>query len=162
MEYLHHAGFECFSVSQGIQLLENLWHAECSRPIALAADWQRISAQNQMHLPILEDVLREPAVFRSSKVDSGFSQTSGEAEPRQQPDSNEERLRNLMAKLLSSRNHLDERLPLIDQGLDSLGATMLSETLYCEFGLNVDADAFADGLNLADLISRIAGEAPVQ
>jgi hypothetical protein len=39
---------------------------------------------------------------------------------------------------------------------------MLSETLYCEFGLNVDADAFADGLNLADLISRIAGEAPVQ
>jgi acyl transferase domain-containing protein len=162
MEYLHHAGFECFSVSQGIQLLENLWHAECSRPIALAADWQRISAQNQMHLPILEDVLREPAVFRSSKVDSGFSQTSGEAEPRQQPDSNEERLRNLMAKLLSSRNHLDKRLPLIDQGLDSLGATMLSETLYCEFGLNVDADAFADGLNLADLISRIAGEAPVQ
>jgi acyl transferase domain-containing protein len=158
-EYLGHTGFQCLSPAQGIQLLENLWHSRYPAPVALAADWRLASAQGQMRIPILEDLQRELELDGDPADDSSDGREARGAGQSQQSGSTEERLRGLIAGLISSRASVDMAIPLVDQGLDSLGATVFSETLFREFGLNIGADAFADGLNLRNLLARIAGAA---
>ncbi len=133
-QYLDRSGFQCFSVPQALRLLEHLWHSECPEPIAMAVDWARAS----LNLPILHELQSD------LPVPVELSQPGG---------STEERLLSLVAGLSSAGNRLEVAIPLVDQGLDSLSATVLLETLYREFGLVVNADALAEGLSLQDLVN---------
>jgi acyl transferase domain-containing protein/acyl carrier protein len=138
-QYLDRAGFQCFTVPQALRVLERLWHSEYPEPIALAVDWPRALGNGHLRLPILNDL----QIADRTQVD---------AASKCHPDSTEERMRGLVAGLTSARTDLDIAIPLVDQGLDSLGATVLIETLYREFGMSVEAEALADGLSLRDLV----------
>lgn len=154
--YLDRVGFQCFTVPQAIRLLERLWHSEYPDPIALAVDWPRALAQGALPFPILKDLRCELDVGEASTADSSNAGSPAELESCQPPSSVEERLRSIVTRLISPRNQLDMTIPLVEQGLDSLAAAVLSESLYREFGVTFEANAFADGPNLRDLLDRIA------
>jgi acyl transferase domain-containing protein/acyl carrier protein len=149
-EYLDRAGLHCLSVQQGLRLLEHLWHSEHPNPIVMDIDWRRASRQGRTPLPILED-LRELEVgeTRASPGAPAEREFTG-------CSSTEERLRDLVEELLPTGNHLDATTPLVEQGLDSLAAIVLTETLYREFGVTLESDAIADGWNLQDLMDHVA------
>jgi acyl carrier protein len=143
-EYLDRAGLHCFDAARGIQALEQLWCSENPQPIAVAADWKQLLAHGPCKLPILENL--------RSEVLSDTPEAT--AEPAQVLSA-EEYLQNLIGSLISANGKIDMTSPLLDQGLDSLGATVLVESLYRDYGMTVDADAFADGLSLRDLVERV-------
>ena len=158
-EYLDSAGFQSFTAPQAMQFLEHLWYSEAPEPMALSVDWGRAATRGRLTLPILNDLLREiePGEGSTASSDRGGATHNGEHSPK--TSTAEKRLRTHIAELLSARMQFDIAVPLVNQGLDSLGATVLTETLYREFGLSVEADEFAAGLSFRDLADRVAGAA---
>lgn len=149
-EYLTRAGLRCFDARTGIQMLEHLWHSEHPTPIAVAADWKQAFGGPVAALPIYDQLRAEAEGALNSK--SGNHSSNGTAPHL----SRAEHLHNLIGSLISTKDRIHAEIPLVDQGLDSLGATVLVESLYRDYGVNVDPDAFAEGLTLQDLADRLA------
>jgi acyl carrier protein len=158
-EYLDSGGFQSFTAPQAMQLLEHLWYSEPPELMALSVNWGRAASRDRLRLPILKDLLREVESGERSPRGSGRGPAADNGDQSPKPGTAEERLRTHIAGLLPARTQLEIAVPLVNLGLDSLGATVLTETLYHEFGLSVEADEFAAGLSFRDLADRVAGTA---
>ena len=144
--YLERAGLHCFTAPQGIHILERLWFSTDPNPMAVSIDWQLAANHAYPVIPLLNELLQE-----NSHDCTPTAVTSGHLE---------HRLRVTLTRLIPGAKTLDSTVPLVDQGLDSLSATVRVERLYREFNVDLEPDALA-GISLRDLLQVLTMAAPV-
>lgn len=151
--YLEHIGFQCLNGAEAIQLLQAVVHQDYRQILVMAMSWGTALEGLLGRLPLLRE-LRGHSTRRQ--------QEWAHLEPEQSqlmPSPGSLKLREHLTKLAASLVGIEEELidgdsSLIDLGLDSLGATVLVESVYRDFQVSLEAHDVS-GISVENLIQMI-------